>query len=82
MDIGCNCEKVLYETITEARAAATGIWDEDKVKLTPYKCPDKSGWHLTTVGKGKTLRDIPHGLQGIVASLNKKVSKKKRKFPK
>jgi len=79
MEVTCNCYKNSFETKTEARAAAIGIWDDDKVKMTPYRCPEGNGWHLTTVGTGKTLRYISHGLQGIVASLNKKTKKKKRK---
>ncbi len=79
MDITCNCGKNAFATKTEARTAAIGIWDDDKIKMTPYKCPEGNGYHLTTAGTGKRLRDIPHGLHGIVASLNKKGRKKKRK---
>lgn len=79
IEIKCNCNKNSFETKTEARAAAIGIWDDDKIKMTPYKCPEGNGYHLATAGNGKKLRYISHGLYGIVASLNKKGRKKKRK---
>lgn len=79
MEITCNCGKNPFETKTEARAAAIGIWDDDKIKMTPYKCPEGNGWHLYSVGTGKSLRNIPHGLHGVVVALNKKGRKKKRK---
>ncbi len=74
----CNCEKHSYDTKSEAQTAAKGIWDDDRVKMTPYRCPDGNGFHLATAGKGKSLRSIPHGLGSIVPMLKKHKSKKKR----
>lgn len=77
MDNLCNCEKVVYPRKTDAQAAAAGIWDDDKIKMRPYKCPEGNGYHLTSV-KSKTLRDIPHGLQSIIPLLTKNKSKKRK----
>jgi hypothetical protein len=78
MSGSCYCDKHSYDTRSEAQTAAKGIWDDDKVKMNAYKCPDGNGFHLSTARKGKSLRDIPHGLQGIIHLLNKKKTKKKK----
>lgn len=74
----CNCDKVAYTKKSEAQAAALGIWDDDRIKMVPYKCPENNGYHLASARTGKTLRDIPHGLESIKHSLNKTKRKKKR----
>jgi len=76
MGSSCNCDKHSYDTRSEAQAAVKGIWDDDKVKMTAYECPEGNGFHLATARKGKTLRDIPHGLHGIMHSINKTKKKK------
>lgn len=78
MDNICDCEKYSYDTKSKAQTAAKGIWYEDRVKMNPYKCPEGIGYHLATAGKIKGIRDIPHGLQTILHSLNKKKTKKKK----
>lgn len=55
-----------------------GIWDDDGVKMSHYKCPEGNGFHLATAKKGKSLRDIPHGLQSIIHTLNQKKTKNKK----
>lgn len=77
--IVCSCDKYSYDTRSKAQTAAIGIWDDDRVKMNTYKCPEGNGFHLTTAKKGKSLRDIPHGLQSIVHTLNKKKGVKKKK---
>lgn len=67
MEAFCDsCDKFLYATKNEACAASKGIWDDDKVKMNPYKCPQGTGYHLATARTGKRLRDIPHRLNDIV----------------
>lgn len=78
MEDRCDCEKYSYETKVAAQTAAKGIWDDDRIKMNAYRCPEGNGFHLTTARKGKSLRDIPHGLHGIIHSLNKKKPKKKK----
>lgn len=73
----CSCDKISY-TKSEAQMAIKGIWDEDKIKLNSYKCPEGNGFHLTSAKTGKSLKDIPHGLQSIISSLTKKKTKKKK----
>lgn len=72
----CGCDKYSYDTKTKAQAAAMGIWDDDRIKMNAYKCPEGNGFHLATAKKGKTLRDIPHGLHSIVHLLKKKKNKR------
>lgn len=74
----CSCDKQSYDTRSEAQTAAMGIWDDDRVKMNAYKCPEGNGFHLATAKNGKTLRDIPHGLNSIVHALNKNKTKKKK----
>lgn len=71
----CDCEKVAYASKSEAQEAARGIWDDDKIHMTPYKCPEGNGYHLATGKTGKTLRDIPHRLNDVVKIPLKKKSK-------
>lgn len=74
----CSCDKYSYDTRSKAQTAAMGIWDDDRVKMNAYQCPEGNGYHLATAKKGKSLRDIPHGLNSIAHSLNKKKSKNKK----
>jgi hypothetical protein len=78
MEVRCDCEKHTYDTRGEAQTAAKGIWDDDKIKMNAYRCPEGNGFHLSTAKKGKSLRDIPHGLDVIIPLLNKKQTKKKK----
>lgn len=72
----CNCEKISYTRKSEAQAAASGILDDHKAKMIPYKCPEGNGYHLATARTGKTLRDIPHGLGIIKHSIEQKFNRK------
>lgn len=72
MDGSCYCDKISYDTRSEAQTAVKGIWDDNRVKMSAYSCPEGNGFHLATSKNGKTLRDIPHGLNGIIHSINKK----------
>lgn len=67
----CDCEKIIYNTLSEAQAAVLGIWDDDHVKMKPYKCPQGNGFHLATAGKRKKLHYISHGLNSIIPFLKK-----------
>lgn len=78
MDKTCGCDKHLYDTKTQAQAAVKGVWDDHKTKMNFYKCPEGNGFHLTSAKTGKSLRDIPHGLQSIIHALTKIKSKKKK----
>ena len=78
MDSICNCDKISYDTKSEAQTAAKGIWDDDKVKMNAYKCPEGNGFHLATAGKGKSLQYITHGLGSIMPLLKKQKAKKKK----
>jgi hypothetical protein len=78
MSDSCYCDKYSYDTRSEAQTAAKGIWDDDRIKMNAYRCPEGNGFHLSTARKGKSLRDIPHGLQNIMHSLKKNKSKKKK----
>lgn len=60
-----ECNKEVYSTKSEAATAAKGIWDDNKVKMNPYKCPVASYYHLSTARTGKRLRDIPHRLNDL-----------------
>lgn len=71
----CSCDKYSYNTKTEAQTAVMGIWDDGRVKMNTYKCPEGNGFHLATARKGKTLRDIPHGLNSIMHLLKKNEKK-------
>lgn len=74
----CSCDKYSYDTKSEAQTAVMGIWDDDRVKMNHYPYPEGNGFHISTAKKGKSLRDIPHGLQSIVHTLNQKKAKKKK----
>jgi hypothetical protein len=69
-----SCSKDLYTLKSEACAASKGIWGDDKIKMTVYKCPEKLGYHLATARTGKRLKLIPHRLNDIV-----NISKKKKR---
>lgn len=71
----CNCNKEVYGKKSEAQAAAAGILDDHKVKMTPYRCPEGNGYHLTSARTGKRLRDIPHGLGSIKHSIEQNMKK-------
>ncbi len=72
----CSCDKAVYHKKSEAQAAAFGIWDDDKIKMVPYKCPEGNFYHLATAKTGKTLRHIPHGMKYIKISITKKRKRK------
>ena len=42
----------------EAEARAAALWDRTQFgeKLTPYRCEECSGWHLTGGGGGRSSR--------------------------
>lgn len=73
----CDCDKVAYPRKSDAQTAAAGIWDDDKIKMTPYKCPEGNGYHLAT-SKRKRIRDIPHGLSFIEYLTSKRKKRKKK----
>lgn len=74
----CSCDKISYNTKPEAQAAIKGIKDDNKIKMNFYKCPEGNGFHLTTAKTGKSLKDIPHGLQSIIPLLTKKIRRKNK----
>lgn len=68
-----TCDKVTYQTRTEAKKQAEGINTAKNTHLKPYQCPECGLFHLTTNNQHKKKRfntglvrhtDIPEPIKG------------------
>lgn len=53
-----TCEKIKYNSYSEANSALAAIGRNERRGMMAYKCNDCGGFHLATKGKKKKLRLI------------------------